>query len=369
MRPGARIASLILVAFSCLAPISSQAAHSAPGQATEPDWANLPYFRHDYGGWFRIWTNQNTFDNGVRIINGGDPGSMFNPYPGPTVEELDPLNDFQGLWSTKCQKVKEQTFKTSRKIYLPGDADLLQVSLGAYSYSSENKPSPVDSVEILVNGIGVHKVKATKANPIPFANSERTIEDVTDEAHLIFGLNTFTVIAHKKATKKAAGWCTGDNKFAVSAEVYGEFLADLEVTRELGIHHTDGFLLSSTVTNLGPSVLVPGIVGGAGGFGVQAVGAGVAFDKMLITPAAGCGDATEIGNYYGEGLSVACVLPEMAPGASVSYQIVGQYVSPVTDVQSGYGVQGSVGGLGYGETTTEELQNNSVPFAYPTQSP
>jgi hypothetical protein len=241
MRPGARIASLILVAFSCLAPISSQAAHSAPGQATEPDWANLPYFRHDYGGWFRIWTNQNTFDNGVRIINGGDPGSMFNPYPGPTVEELDPLNDFQGLWSTKCQKVKEQTFKTSRKIYLPGDADLLQVSLGAYSYSSENKPSPVDSVEILVNGIGVHKVKATKANPIPFANSERTIEDVTDEAHLIFGLNTFTVIAHKKATKKAAGWCTGDNKFAVSAEVYGEFLADLEVTRELGIHHTDGF--------------------------------------------------------------------------------------------------------------------------------
>src|SRR5688572_22080100 len=105
MRLGVRIVSLGLAG---LVTIALAASNVALVQAAEPDWASLPYFRHDYGGWFRIWTNENTFDNGVRIINGGDPGSAFNPYPGPTKEESQPTGEFQTLWAAKCQGVKDQ---------------------------------------------------------------------------------------------------------------------------------------------------------------------------------------------------------------------------------------------------------------------
>ena len=367
MGKGVRVVASLLVVLVGLAPLTTQASEKVVRPAEEPNWASLPYFRHDYGGWFRIWTNENTFDNGVRVIN-ADRGSVFTPYPGPTTEELQVSTEYQALWSERCKRVDEQTFTTTRKIYLPGNADKLQVALGAYSYHSQNKPSPVNSVELLVNGIGVHKVKSSAGNPIPFMTDDREVVDVTDEAHLVFGLNTFKLIAHKKPTKKSAGWCTGDNKFGALGEVYGEFLADLSVTRTLGTEVPSGFFFDVTVRNLGPSVLIPNIVGGVGEFGAKASGAGVTFKNLYITPTGGCREQVPIDEYPGPGLARGCTLPQMEPGASLTFTVLGEYQTPITPTTQHH-VRGSTGGIGYGETTPEETANNNTPFTYQYPSP
>ena len=367
MGKGARVVAILLVGVVGLAPLSTQASERVGRPAEEPDWDSLPYFRHDYGGWFRIWTHENTFDNGVRIIN-ADRGSVFAPYPGPTSEELQLSSEYQMLWSEKCKRVDEQTFTTTRKIYLPGQADKLQVSLGAYSYHSQNKPSPVNSVELLVNGIGVHKVKSSAGKPIPFQTDQRAIVDVTDEAHLVLGLNTFKVIAHKKPTKKAAGWCTGDNKFGVGGEVYGEFLADLEVTRSVGQAGSTVVTHDVTVTNLGPSVLIPNIVPGVGVFGSQATVNGASLKDLAIVPEAGCTFSSPIQDTYGPGLASWCTLPQLEPGASITYQVLGGFASS----SSAYVLHGRDSALGYAETTPEEQLNNNVEFEFrypPSPSP
>lgn len=370
MRRGVRVVSIILTGLVGLSLISTQAASAPRVQTTQPDWATLPYFRHDYGAWFRIWTNEEKFNPGVRVINGSSAGSMFSPYPGPTVEELEPTNEFQTLWAAKCQPEDEQVFKTTRKIYLPGKADKLQVELGAYSYHVKNKPSPVNRVELLINGIGVHEVKSSPGNPIPFDVASRTIEDVTNDAHLKFGLNTFTLIAHKKETKKAAGWCTGDNKFGVSAEVYGEFLADIEVSRTVGQGQqvTKAFKHDVTVTNLGPSVLIPNIVSGVGTFGASAVTSGVVLQAFAVVPVDSCNPPNPINTYRGVGLAISCQLPVMQPGASITYQVLGGYATELTPTTI-YRVYGGAGAVGYGESTAEEQANNGVEYTLPTPSP
>jgi hypothetical protein len=320
----------------------------------EPDWLNLPYSYDDYGGWFRIWTNENTFDNGVRIINGD--GSIFgSPYPGQTPEEYLPT-EFQALWAQKCQPVKEQTFKTTRKIHLPGTPNKLQVSLGAW-FSHRTKPSPIDRVQLLVNGIAVHEVKSAPGKPIPYPYAQRAAVDVTSSAHLVYGLNTFTVVAHKKPTKKSAGWCTGDNKFGVLAEVYGDHLADLAATAPKTVPGSEeGFVLPVTVTNNGPSTLPTNY----GSFSASAWSDSIDIKTVHVLPGESCREPVPYAaSGFADGWGISCTLPRMEPGATITYQVGFEYTSPAPP---GGKVTGASSTYGYGENSNERSANNTINF-------
>ena len=361
MKAGHRIAATGLAALVGLAPLPSRASISDPAlgaalqtlNAEEPDWRTLPFFRHDYGGWFRIWTNENTFDKGVRIVNGSR--SEWNPNPGPTTEESS--TEFQVLWNEKCQRVKAQTFRTTREVYFPGLANKLEVSLGAYSSHAKNKPSPVDSVKLLVNGISVHEVRSAPGNPIPYETEERVVVDIKS-ASLKFGLNRLTFVGHKKATKKALRWCKGDNDIGILGEVYGEFFADIAVTAPKTVDGGEiGFVLPVTVTNHGPSDLIAAP-------GTPYFSASASLDKgtisnIYVNPSEGCEDPFEFQNGSVEGMAVMCLLPRMSSGTSITFEVGVEYGSPPP---AGYTVKGMIGADGYADNTDERYENNVVNF-------
>jgi hypothetical protein len=323
----------------------------AAGQS-EPDWASLPYFRHDYGGWMRIWTNESTFDKGERMINAS---TVFDPYPGPTIEEQSA--EFQVLWAEKCAPKKAQTFKTTREIYLMGQAETLQASLGAFSDSlPDGKPNPIERVELVVNGTTVYEVTATKGSPIPYDAAQRTIADISD-APLKYGLNTISVIGHKKKTKKSLGWCTGDNYFGVLGEVYGEFLADTSTMDNATGTASDAYAFNITVTNDGPSDLIP-TTAFSSRFSVSAVSGLSQVTDVEVFGIEGCDPPGPISNGSKQGLGRGCPLPRMEPGASFTVNVIVRWNDPplgsTTDI--------SYTALGYGESESPEMANNGRTF-------
>ena len=337
---GKAIVASLLVASS-LVPFGA-----ASAQSTEPDWQSLPYFRHDYGGWMRIWTNENTFTKGSRKINFT---TAFNPYPGPTIEEQS--SESQVLWG-KCNATKQQTFRTSRDVYLPGTPNKLQTTLGAYASHLYDKPSPITSVELLVNGTSVHKVTASKDKPIPFEPAQRAIATITD-APIRYGLNTFTIVGHKKETKKKAGWCAlSDNWYGVFGEVYGEFLADMEIKtdKEAAMGVRDAMLFKTKLTNRGPSDLIPG-----SSFGVIVVSGTERVTELNVFGVPGCGQATPYSTGYKSGFRIYCAPFERLPAKQAlepSVRVV--WDNPPVGARS----EITVTTIGYGENDAAETGNN-----------
>lgn len=344
MKPSRWIAVALMVA------LLGTGAPPAAGQS-EPDWASLPYFRHDYGGWMRIWTNENTFDKGVRKINAT---TAFNPYPGPTAEETS--GEFQVLWAEKCEPKKAQTFKTSREIYVMGTPDKLQATLGAFSDSlPDGKTNPIKRVELVINGTTVYEVKATKGSPIPYEVGQRAVVDILDTP-LHYGLNTVSVIAHKSKTKKSLGWCTGDNYFGVLGEIYGEFLADTTTSDTSTGGVSNSYAFNVTVTNSGPSDLIP-TTNFSSRFSVSAVSDTSEVTEIEIYGLDGCEPQAPI-NGSKDGFGRFCPMPHMEPGDSFTANVIVRWNDPpvgsTTDI--------SYYALGYGETEPSETTNNGKSF-------
>jgi hypothetical protein len=337
--------ALLAVALALPAPFST-------AQTPEPsDWYSLPYFRHDYGGWFRIWTNESTFTNGVRVVGAS---SAFNPYPGPTAEEQS--TEFQALWADTCQRAKAQTFRTERSVYLMGAPEELSASLGAYPAAFGSKKGPIDWVKLVINGTTVYEVSASQQGPIPFDSSQRTTAVIAD-APLQVGLNTFEVVGHKKKTKKSAGWCKGDQQIGIVGEVYGDFLADVAVS-DFGSYtgNASGIGFDITVSNNGPSELIPLPQLGYQTFGVTAVSGNHQVSGMTLAGMPGCSQATATSIGGKSGYTAFCPLPRLKAGELVAAHIQIAWAPPYN---TGATTDIYWSATGYGEDTAESQANNS----------
>lgn len=305
-----RTRRLLAALLTCLMTVGlSPAVPSGAQEAAEPDWINLPYIYDDYEGWFRFWTNQDTFSPGVRKINAT---SVFEtPYPGLTPEEYKPT-EFQVLWGKTCQRVNPQTFITSRTLHLPGKLVDLKASLGAYSAIA--KPAPIKSIQLKLNGVLVHEVVASPGNPIPFTAPGRVAVDI-DQTALVHGLNEFTIVAKKRETKKKLGWCTADKYFGIVGEVFGHVRADMGLTLGDSNGSKTQWLQAVTLTNHGPSDLPAGVAR----FSFSAVSSQETVTDVYLT---GFSEATceenPTSNSGKTGFYIICDIPHLAPGATIS---------------------------------------------------
>jgi hypothetical protein len=315
----------IVAALSAVAAGGPTMARPSPATAAESEppegWFNLPYLTNY--GWFRVATNSETF--GAKRISNASP--LTQPYPGPTTEE-NQGKGLESIWATKCQKKKAQKVSFERKVFLPGVPDKLQASLFAQTVSSY-APAPVTQIALKINGTTILQHNKADVSHYP----ERTLVDLSNYgSEFVYGENTITVTAKKKATKKphpqAGEYCTGDNIWGIAAELYGEFTADVQTigpvpgTPSQG--SSTGAIIPMTITNHGPSDLFTG----AGQFRFAATSSQVSVTQ-LIAGVDGSGQAvlqdcstSSYNDGRGDGFRALCPLPHMAPGESLSFSVL-----------------------------------------------
>lgn len=297
----------------------------AAGQgATEPPggWFDIPYFYSSYG-WFRLVTNPGTF-GGVRISNASP---LSTPYPGPTPEEVSG-STLESIWGVKCKR-DVQTVTFQRKVFLPGAPDVLQASLFSQTVSSY-APPPITAATLKVNGATV--LEYLKGTVPKYPN--RTLVDVAASGgDFRYGENTITVVARKKKTLKphpqAGAYCQGDNRFGVGMELYGEFTADVATTGPTpggsAQSGPNSAVIPFTITNKGPSDLFTG----AGQFVFAATSNNVNVTNVIAgvdgagNPVLqGCSQDNDHEDGRGDGKRAICPVPRLAPGQSISFNVL-----------------------------------------------
>lgn len=174
--------------------VSANTSRTASGVAVEPPggWFNLPYFNSQYG-WFRVVTNDQVF-GGTQISAMQSLGLLSI---GASPEEVSGITQ-EALWAKSCKK-KAQTIQFTRKVFLPGAADKVQASLFAHS-NSFSKNHPITWIKLTVNGSQILRV--TKGKGIPDLNTRKLVDLNKYGSEFVYGENTITITAHKKATKK-----------------------------------------------------------------------------------------------------------------------------------------------------------------------
>ena len=296
----------------------SEAAVEPPG-----GWFNLPYFNSQYG-WFRVVTNDQVF-GGTQISAMQSLGLLSI---GASPEEVSGITQ-EALWAKNCKKKKAQTITLTRKVFLPGAADRVQASLFAVS-NSYTKSHPITWISLKVNGSQILKV--TKAQGIPDVNSRKLVDLNNYGSEFVYGENTITITAHKKATKKPhpvdGAYCVGDNIFGAAGELFGEFTSDVSSTVGHGQGTGTVSLLPVTVTNNGPTHLFPG----AGSFSLYAttssttiltVTGGVNGSGSAILD--GCTNNSFWSDGHGTGMLSVCPLPHLAPDESLNFNVLVAY--------------------------------------------
>ena len=328
-----------------------------------PDWNNLPYLRHS-NGWFRILSNHETF-GGVETTS-STPITPNNP--DPTPEEYDGI-DLEALWASKCQAVDEQTLKRSRKVYFPGRPATLQISQWAYGSSGKH---PIRSIAVKVNGLTVHQTQGADIQ----TPSNRTVIELPASASQGFryGLNTVTLVATKRQTKRSAGYCS-TKTFGAAFEMAGTFHADVSSTIPHGQATAHAATAPMTITNHGPSHIPAGTLpcqvpadGGQtvpGSCGYPTMSFWAVSETATVTgliglnsgsPDSGQREDCRTFEYSAgprEGYLMNCGLPALAPGESMTMGIGLTYedVTPSSVIYFGYGASG------YAETVQTNANN------------
>lgn len=351
-------ARALLVTCCFLLPLAG--AGAASGQTpTEPPggWFELPYFQSGYG-WFRVSSNPATF-GGVRISNAA---FLSAPYPGPTVEERS-NNGLESIWGVKCKR-DVQTVTFQRKVFLPGVPDVLQASLFSQTVSSY-APPPITAATLKVNGVTVLEYPRGSVPRYP----NRTLVDIAARgAEFRYGENTITIVARKKKTLKphpqAGAYCQGDNRFGVGMELYGEFTADVATTGPTPGGTSQGSSTSAvipiTITNKGPSDLFTGagqfrFAATSNNVNVEGVYAGVDGGGNPVLQ--GCNQNSSHSDGRGDGKRATCPVPRLAPGQSISFNVVIGFSSfdcPADKIHFDYAT------TGYFEAETTLTDNGSV---------
>jgi hypothetical protein len=347
---------------TALARPQSQTAAQEEPVASVPDWQNLPYLRASTA-WFRILSNHEKF--------GGIEVSASTPLtankPDPTSEEYNGI-DLEALWASTCSAVDEQTFKKSRKVYLPGHPAKLQISDWAYVSTGKN---PIKSITVKVNGETVHHVIGDDVRTL----ANRNVVTLSRGARSSFkyGLNTFTLVAVKRHTDKSARYCEY-KKFGAAFELAGTFRADVTSNIPHGTATDHAAFMPMKITNNGPSHLPAGTypcqVPASGGTTPGSCG----YPSISFWAVSDTADVTGVVALDGgsvdsparqdcqtyptsagprTGYSLNCSLPALAPGESVTIGIGLTYdgVTPTSIIYFGYGAPG------YGETTTTNESN------------
>ena len=331
------LAIILLVAMPLMGSASS--ASEPPG-----GWYEVGAFKWDQG-WFRVSTNS---FGGTQLSSTG----FLSSGNGTTQEEQELGSTLEYVWGARCKKTDAQTVTLSRTVFLPGAPKKLQVSLSAW-LGSLVKNNPITSIAIKVNGTTIHEVLKAHA-PIP-TTSTRTLVDVTSYAdEFRYGENTITLVAQKKATKKPLCTYSSDDRFAIGAELYGEFSADM--TSDDGsatANQKSGALVPITITNNGPTDFFPG----AGSFQIWVASRQVTISNIVASNVGSNGDTTgNLGtsgdcttfNYspgnsdLGSGKMLQCPLPRVAPGESLRFSVLISW--------SGFDCPGDIVNFGYRAT-------------------
>jgi hypothetical protein len=347
--------------------VAEPQAHSAALEepaASVPDWQNLPYLRQSTG-WFRILSNHEKF-GGVEISGGNTP--LTPNKPDPTPEEYKGI-DLEALWSSTCEAVDEQTFKKSRKVYLPGHPAKLQISTWGYVSTGKN---PIKSITVKVNGEAIHKVIGDDVQTL----TDRSVIKLPESSRSSFkyGLNTITLVAVKRETGKSARYCEY-KKFGAAFELAGTFRADVTSTIPHGSATNGAAFMPMTITNNGPSYLpagtypcqVPASGGGTqpGNCGYPSINFFAISETATVTGVVGLDGGSPDSQLREDcqtypysvstrkGYSLNCALPALAPGESETIGIGLTYenFSDTSIIYFGYAAPG------YAETVETNANN------------
>jgi hypothetical protein len=245
-----------------------------------------------------------------------------------------------------------------RHIYLPGHATRLQASLGAYS--DESKKHPVDSVALRINGQTVGKVLATEGHPIPYQDSKRKVLDL-DPSATTYGSNKIEVVAHKVRTAKRFGFCRY-RRFGALAELVGDFRADASVSSASTGETTTSVDVVDTVTNAGPSHLIPGQQYSLFAYSKYKTLTGV---TVAESDAYSCDVAPYSTFDQGDGYRVFCEMPHLAPSSSALVHLTITWTEPYDcPNEAGKDININSAVVGYGETTETNKNNLTTNKVY-----
>jgi len=221
------------------------------------------------------------------------------------------------MWAKKCDG-GSQMVQFTKKIYLPGPAETLTVSLA----SLNDRPL---TMKILINNrSALTTLKSVHMEDLP---GKRDLFDI--------GFNTLTVEAKKGNTGK--GPCnTNEDDYGVYADIDAVFAADIEATAPQGFGTTSGvFSGSFMVRNNGPGAASEVEVS-AGAYTRHLVTASSPANAAVFVSGAGI-EPDKCSYYFSAdvfqqesytGYSTYCDIGPLKPGQSVTVHVVYKYRVP-----------------------------------------
>lgn len=238
------------------------------------------------------------------------------------------------LWSTVCTGAA-QTVVFEKRVYLPGPAQDLDVSLLSYGKAID--------MEILINGFVALK-----------SRTDVHKRDLKDKAKLFrLGMNTFTVRARKGKTAEEK--CNfARTEYGVLAQVHAKFASDIVVSDPTGacIPRIGTCVVQFTVKNNGPSHLEIVSASFSAYTPRLEVDDPATNKAMIMRSGAGAKDCRygRASTYFRrreyDGYSVSCSLGRMAPGESAAVSVTYVYLAPEGEYSDWYPISlGATGDL------------------------
>jgi len=297
-----------LVALLLAATVSPASAAVVPDRRDDVSWRDLAYVYYDSAGYYAYVPTNGELWKAHRITN---TSSGLSPQP-PTPE-LYSGKVLEALWKPSCPATKEQKVTMTRKVLLPGPLSSLHVGLKTLvtSPTMHQGKNPFAWAELRLNGSTVLRLNSRSTPLDTWKGADLASGDVRH------GTNTLTVVAKKRKTKKAWGFCySGTPDFGVAAEVYAVPRSELSASIPVG---TFSGQMTATVTNAGPSYLVGGPSGGQFWWTNGEPTGSAAVVDALGQVNGGTGTCTT--THTVEGVSVTCPMPVLAPGESLKVDI------------------------------------------------